>query len=331
VIDEVEQAVVRPVQVLEDEDQRISLGESLEESAPGCERLRLAVGAGLGRLLGKADERAEVVLHPLRIRGVLDELGDDVSEFPLRFLLRIGLEDAGVGLHHLAEGPVGHALAVGKATPLAPEDELGQDVDRREQLGDEPALADPRDADERDELRRLLLRCSLEGASKQVELLVAPHEERAAGPPNVHSEARPRIDGLPDRDRLGLALGFDGIVIQIRDCLSGRAARRLVDEDSVGRSGGLQARRRVDDVARRHSLTLRRPGPQRDERLAGGDSDPQLELALLANPVTDGKSRPHCALWVVLVGGRRAKERHHRVADELLDGASALLELAPQT
>jgi hypothetical protein len=38
-IDEVEQALVRPVQVLEDEDERAPVGESLEEAAPGGEAL----------------------------------------------------------------------------------------------------------------------------------------------------------------------------------------------------------------------------------------------------------------------------------------------------
>ena len=44
-VDEVEQAVVCPVEVLEDEDERVLLGERFEEPPPGRERLGLAVGA----------------------------------------------------------------------------------------------------------------------------------------------------------------------------------------------------------------------------------------------------------------------------------------------
>ena len=49
VVDEVEQAVVGPVQILEDEHERALLGERLEEAAPGGERLVAAVAAELAR------------------------------------------------------------------------------------------------------------------------------------------------------------------------------------------------------------------------------------------------------------------------------------------
>ena len=68
----------------------------------------------------------------------------------------VGLEDAGLRLHHLAERPERDALAVRKRAALAPGDELGVLVDRPEELVDEPALADPGDADERHELWRAL-------------------------------------------------------------------------------------------------------------------------------------------------------------------------------
>ena len=46
-VDEVEQAVVGEVQVLEDEHERTLLGERLEEAPPGGERLAAPVGARL--------------------------------------------------------------------------------------------------------------------------------------------------------------------------------------------------------------------------------------------------------------------------------------------
>ena len=47
VVDEVEQVVVGPVQILEDEHQRPTLGERLEEAAPGGESLVAAIAARL--------------------------------------------------------------------------------------------------------------------------------------------------------------------------------------------------------------------------------------------------------------------------------------------
>ena len=67
-------------------------------------------------------------------------------------------------------------------------------------------------------------------------------------------------------------------------------------------------------------------GVERDEGLAGGDPDSQLE-PFLECEVTDRERRADCALGVVLVRGRRAEERHDRVPDELLDGAAVALEL----
>ena len=73
------------------------------------------------------------------------------------------------------------------------------------------------------------------------------------------------------------------------------------------------------------------PRAERDERLAGRDGDPHLEVALLADPVADRERGSDRALGVVLVRGRRAEQRHHGVADELLDRPAAALELGAQT
>jgi hypothetical protein len=50
---------------------------------------------------------------------------------------------------------------------------------------------------------------------------------------------------------------------------------------------------------------------------------------LLHAPVADRQRGPHCPLRVVLVRSRRAEDRHHRIADELLDRAATPLELLP--
>ena len=76
-----------------------------------------------------------------------------------------------------------------------------------------------------------------------------------------------------------------------------------------------------------HSLTRIRAGTERNERFAGGDPDPDLELALLGERVADRERGADSSLRVVLVRDRCAEHRHDRIADELLDGAAVALEL----
>ena len=51
-------------------------------------------------------------------------------------------------------------------------------------------------------------------------------------------------------------------------------------------------------------------------------------VALLAAPIADRERGADGPLGIVLVRDRRAEDRHHRVADELLDRAAAALDLA---
>ena len=58
--------------------------------------------------------------------------------------------------------------------------------------------------------------------------------------------------------------------------------------------------------------------------------DSHLQVALFDDPVPDRERGANGPLGIVLVRGRRAEERHHRVADELLDRPAAPLELGAQ-
>ena len=60
--------------------------------------------------------------------------------------------------------------------------------------------------------------------------------------------------------------------------------------------------------------------------LAGRDPHAELET-LLDREVADRERCAHGPLGVVLVRDGRAEQRHHRVADELLDRAAVALEL----
>ena len=75
---------------------------------------------------------------------------------------------------------------------------------------------------------------------------------------------------------------------------------------------------------------FRRSRTEQDERLAGRHRDPHLQVLLLARPVADRERSTNGTLGVVLARDRRAEERHHGVADELLDRAAETLELAAQ-
>ena len=139
----------------------------------------------------------------------------------------------------------------------------------------------------------------------------------------IRDRARTR---LPRRDRLRLALRLDRLELAVVDRLLGRAERLLADDDRV--HGAAPWSRAAVLITSPAAIDSPASGwaSTRDERLAGVDSDPHLD-ALLERPVADRERRANRPLGIVLVRRRRAEERHHRVADELLDRAAVALEL----
>ena len=121
--------------------------------------------------------------------------------------------------------------------------------------------------------------------------------------------------------RLGLAVAND---------VSGRSIRDLADEHAVDRSSRLHARRRVDDVPCHERLAFRGTRLEADDGFTRVHCDPYLHVCLPGRPLADGESRADGALRVVLMRDGRAEDRHHRVADELLDRSSVSLELRAQ-
>ena len=336
VVDEVEEPVVGPVDVLEDEHERPCLGERLEEAAPRREGLAAEVAA---RLLGafQADQRAEVLVHPLRLDLVVHDRRDRRPELGGRLVGGVGLEDACLRLDHLPERPEAHALPVRQRAALAPAGEdLGVVVERRVELEQEPALADAGCADEGDELGRTLALGAGQRVPEEAQLLLPPDQLGAAAEGDVDTQPVSGRDHLPDADRLGLALGGHRLGVAVLDHIRGRPVGGLVDEDPVHRRRGLKAGARVDDVSGGHALALARAGGERDHGLAGRDADADVEAeggigrVELADRLADRERSAHAALGVVLVGQRGAEERHDRVADELLHGAAVALELGLQ-
>ena len=152
------------------------------------------------------------------------------------------------------------------------------------------------------------------------ELIVAAHErglERLGTVPAAAFGDDPQGPPRGDGRRLALeglvASGLEG------DRLAGGPLGRLAHEDRPGRRDRLEAGRRVDEVARHHALVRRTEG---DRGLAGQDADARLDRRpQRAHRVDQVQARPDRALGVILAGGRRTPHGHHRVADELLDGA----------
>ena len=203
-VDKVEEPVIGPVQILEHQHERPPLGQPLEEPAPRRERL----GHARTLLAREADERAEVRGHPLHLvvrhhsrHGGAQLLGGLVR--------RIRIEQTCLRLDHLAERPVGDAFAVRQAAALPPAGQRRLCVDVYEQLSDEPALADPRLADDRHQLHRTLLRGALERADQERLLELAADERRRVAGGEIGTE--PGASGLrpPQRQRLRLPLHGD--------------------------------------------------------------------------------------------------------------------------
>lgn len=89
-VDEVEEPVVCPVDVLEHEHERPSVRHRLKEPPPRRERLALPVCAPLGVGV-HAGERSQMRLDPLRFGRIREEAANRAFQLALDFFHRIGL------------------------------------------------------------------------------------------------------------------------------------------------------------------------------------------------------------------------------------------------
>jgi hypothetical protein len=301
-LDQVEQRFFRPVHVLEDEDQRLHVGE----------------------LLGPLQRGPRQLLRcPLALRGAQhaerdgEEVGDGLALAAHAQLLegavrRVVVRDAGARLDHRGERPVSHALAVRQR----PAGEDRRALDALDELGDEARLAEPGLAVDGDELRAPVAHRSRECVLEELELRLAPDERRLHRAPGgvEHPKRAPcpqRLAAAADLDRTGV-LDLDG---------AGREpARARAEPDLARRRHLLEARGEVHRLAGRERLIR-----VLDHDLARFDADPRLELELV-DGLHDGEGRANRPFGVVLVGERDAERRHHGIAGELLDGPAEALD-----
>ena len=141
VVDEVEQAGVGEVEVLEDHDHGRGRGEALEERPPGPEQLLAS-----RRLRLDAEQRQQRGLDPAPLLRVGDVGRERLGDLGPGRRLVVGLEQAAAPPDHLAERPEGDPVAVGRAAAVVPPDGLDEAVDVLEELPGEAGLADARRA-----------------------------------------------------------------------------------------------------------------------------------------------------------------------------------------
>ena len=228
-VHEVEQALVRPVKVFEDDHEWPLFGHRLEKAPPGRE----CCDCG-GRPRAPTRPTRPTSERSCDSTQFASPVSARTSSTAARELLldlgrRVLLDDAGLRLDDLRERPERDSVAVGEAAALTPGDELGVGVGDPRQLVHEAALADPRHADEREELRRSLVTCALEGVADDAELALAADKLRARLVRDVDAEARVRCLRLPHGDRLRLALRLDGfgvLVVDGGDVSPGTSSRR---------------------------------------------------------------------------------------------------------
>src|SRR5436309_5416832 len=172
-LDQVEQAAVGPMHVLEDQHRRPVAGDGLDEHSHREEQ-RLAVG-DRGLAIEPEQDR-EVVGDAIRLRGP-KQLRDFGPQLLLANLDRIALEDAAELLHLGGKGTVSAAVAIGQGT--APNAASSQLAHNAAELDPEPSLADSGRADNGDQVGRALVGDPFPDALEDSELSPAPDQWRA--------------------------------------------------------------------------------------------------------------------------------------------------------
>ena len=303
-LDELEERRLRPVDVVEDEDERplarARLAELPEE--PG------ELGRGRRRL------------------GV--ERGED--RVALRALVRL--------LEHFAQRPVRDALAVGEAAAPERRDALRA----AGQLGGEPRLPDAGRADDDGDAHGRAVDRALQRSAERGELALAADERRVQAPLE-RGRDRAHLEQAVRAHRLALALDLERAERLERGGVVDQPTRELADDDLV-RVGRCSSRAAIADGLagdealprvgrRRDDLAGLDPDPHLEP-------DPVLADELLVerrDPDPDVERGARGAKRVVLVRDRDAEGGHDRVARELLhraavprEGRRDRLEVAPQ-
>ena len=179
-VDEVQKVVVRPVE----SSNTSTVGRC---SASASRNRRLPANASCGRA-GRRGPRGRRGGRSCRSTTEASMRSESRSTTAARASpsrrRRRPTQDPRLGFHDLAERPVRDPFAVRQRTPLTPRDQVGVGGDDAPQLADEPALADPRDADE-------VISCALVAANACQRIGEQRLRSRPPAAPDRHRRAQP--------------------------------------------------------------------------------------------------------------------------------------------
>ena len=333
-LEQLERRLVRPVEILEDDAERLLLGEPVEQLREDLDRLvldALAVQlADLLRLVGLEREPQEVGEERVGVVGLLPE---DLGELRLQLEThaRLGRRraDAQPVAQEVADGGVGEALRVRDRPALDEADQVGV---LGADLVHEPRLADAGLADHRDDHAAALAE-AVHRALEDGQLEVASHERAGGHRPLglAHAANAERGDGD--------ALAAELLLAELLELEAafGRACGLGGDRNLAGRRDLLETRGDVDGVTERvHPLGDVGAVVGRDDDRTGvhahahGEVDLVGVAHLLGVPgdrALDRERGQHGALGVVLVADRGAENGEDLVSDALHDGAVVAADL----
>ena len=318
-LDEVEQPRVRPVDVLQHQDEGVARGHALEESTPRVEEVLAAERTRLGGAHQHPDLESDGLVAEQLLHGRVG--------LRRRRLDRVVLQDLALRLDRVGQGRVA-GTAVGEAAPAPPVDDLGERLHVRVELRGEPSLADTGGPDDRDERRPPFSLHAMEGLRQHRQLLVASNQPGAeAQLRSFASLLRSDPEGVPCGDGVCLTFEVERRQFAILDDLLRRCVRAGTHDDMAGLRGRLEPGGGVDRVAREHPVARSARALEVDQYLAGLDADPHGELGLPLGGEGAVHLREHGlhlvggangSFGVVLVRPGHAEHGEYGVAHELL-------------
>jgi len=315
VLDEIKEAVARPVEVLEHEEGRCGRGEPFDSGAPGGEELLALARADLGREAERRPDERRDALRLARLDATLAEPARDDRD---REALGRDREESG---EQSTEREVRDRRAKWEALRGRDAEVRARRTQLRRELLDEPRLPGARGRADRDELRPRLIERALCGEHELREVGRAADER--PGAPARRRVVGDRLEGRTAH-RLRLALEVERARRAEPKAGAGRVHRPRADHDLARHGGLLQPRRHVHRVAGDEEVAA---WIARCDHLSGIDADPQPEgrgRAVSGDGIAERDGRAERAIGIVVVGPRHAEDGHDRVADELLERAATL-------
>ena len=196
-VDEVDQARIGVVEVLEDHRDGAPLGDPLEERSPGGEQLLRTAACRLD-----AEQGEQSRLDPAAIRLVWDVLDERLGDLQSRRRLVVRLEQARASPDHLAERPEADPLAVCRTAADVPVRRIDDAIGVLGELPAEPALSDTGRADDRDQAGAPIPPGRVEQVLEQSDLVVATDErglQRLGSGFVRRARRRPGAPAMPGR------------------------------------------------------------------------------------------------------------------------------------